>query len=304
MEHSIAPEELGRAGRSDPFSRKGRGGSRRWDHLVSLEEALLEPAASSHPGVRPPLLGAPPLCSPGCPALQQSSSFWPHAGGGGELTKSCLSGRLAGRQARGRPASPAGRPQPGRSALPPRPSPPAPAQRLLTTLHFEVRVVPLSPETPRALQAPRVKCSLAQFPWPYFYLCTHDPPLVDPPSLGVGPPGAARTHHRISTSLSTCPRGLLATQTLLLQPDFRAAGGAGTTRFTRDPCARPERPGMAFTRQGLYKRLNEFPGFVSMTQPLGLCSGSLLSLQSIKPEAGREAGVGGMDPGFSLIHPR
>lgn len=159
----LHPRRWGGNGRSDPFNRKGRSHSK--DNRLSKE------GFPSRPGVRLLLPDAPHFPTQSAWLCSRARISRPKGGWEGRT----LSQRLAGRQASDRPACPADRSRSG--PLPAPVCPPAPDQRL-TTLHSEVRVVPLSPETPRVLQAPRVPCSLAQFLWPCFYLRVHDQPFV------------------------------------------------------------------------------------------------------------------------------
>lgn len=67
---------------------------------------------------------------------------------------------------------------------------------------------------------------------------------------------------------SSDPCGLLATQTLLLQPDFRAAGAGITLALPVTPAHAPVPGDVAFTLSRLLtQQLNKLPGLLNMPEP-------------------------------------
>lgn len=206
MEHSTAPKELGRTRRSDPLSRMGKSNSRE-DTPGYLKKAFLRSAASSHPRL------------PGFAA--ELEFLVPREGARVEArADEKRSPRLAGHQACGRPTAA------GASFFPPLPALPL---RVSALQLFILKCV--SRETPRVLQAPRVKRSLTQFLWPYFYLRIHDPPSVTHLTRACPPGGGCKDSPQASTSLST-----LSEPNNLLLRSLRAA--VTPTTAVRLPCCK------------------------------------------------------------------
>lgn len=151
----MRPRSGGGTRRSDPFRPVRRGRSSK-ENRENREKASLGPAA---PAARAPI--SPPGFVPFWgPAPQRNSTFslpsgalaageWGGEGGGGSSPLHFVH-------------PPAEDWSQSRRTLP-QPCQPAPGQRL-TTLHSEVRVVPLSPQTRRVLEAHRAKRAV----WPSF----------------------------------------------------------------------------------------------------------------------------------------
>lgn len=200
----------------------GRGRSSK--HILGIERRQAQaPCCTSDPRVRFPGLDSPhfPIQASGS-AAEQEFSFpqgWGRGRWGIDWGKAVLrisSGSgLKPAQADPTPPLPARRPGPG--------------QRL-TTLHYEVRVVPLSPGTRRVLEAPRAKSAAwPSFSWPTLLRsrCTTHLQGAEGPwgsadsrSRGFHQSFNLRDPHNLPLAGSSC--GRLPTQNLALHPDFRA----------------------------------------------------------------------------------
>lgn len=222
MEHSTALRERGEEkDRAIHFRLVGRGRSIK--HILGImRRPVLALPGTSDTRVRTPGLDSPhfPIQASGSAAEREVPL--PPREVGGRCGKAVL--RISS-QATGSGLKPA--------QADPSPSPPAcrqaPGQRL-TTLHYEVRVVPLSPETRRVLEAPRAKSAAwPSFSWPTLLHSWYTTHLQG----AEGPWGSAdsrvrgfhqsfnlRDPHNRPLAGSSCVR--LPTQTFEPLPDFRA----------------------------------------------------------------------------------